>query len=83
MRLIVASNRPVVADVQRVLNVFRIVGSLRHDGRCIRCVIDDFRPRIGSLELEVVGVTFGQLDGQAMVDRVRGAFERDDAIDPY
>src|SRR2546425_1782813 len=80
MAHIIVSNGTVIPDVERILHIFGVVGSLRHNRRCIRNRIDHFRPCVCAAQLEIVGVSLVQLYRQSVVDRVGRAFECDDAI---
>src|ERR1700730_6089509 len=64
--------------VERVLRVLAVV-SAHHHGSEIGSIVDHLREGIGSLDLEVLRETFGELKEGAVVDRIGAAIEHTNA----
>ena len=65
---------------ERVLRVLAVVGS-HHHRRKVGPGVDDLREGIGSLHLEILRESLGELDEAAVVDGVRAAVEQADAAE--
>src|SRR4051794_15411467 len=78
VRDIVVAGSPIAVEVERVLRVLRIVGA-GNDGGGVRLVVAHFRMRVGEAHLPVVGETLLDVDGKAVVLRIRARLELQDA----
>ena len=81
MPLIVAPDRPIVAQIGRVLRKLGVVTRLRDHGRGIRNVVDYLAECVRELTLDVPGEATAELERHAVIHGVGGALKRNDTVE--